>query len=57
MTKKNKRKTKWNVCGECNVMFNAGNRLSLTRNDGKKVCETCLRNRVRKAITELEEIE
>lgn len=51
--KKNKRKKKWNVCGECDVLFESSNVFPVRTEDGKRICGSCLKNIVRKVINDV----
>lgn len=52
-TKRLRKKRLWAKCGDCNNWFKTYLQTSGTRNDGKKVCHSCLKERIRKARPDL----
>jgi ribosomal protein L34E len=52
-TKRLRKKKYWTKCGDCNVWFKTYTQTTGTRNDGKKVCHSCLKERIKKTRPDL----
>lgn len=52
-TKRLRKKKRWAKCGDCNIWFKTYTQTSGTLSNGKEICHSCLRIRIRKARPDL----